>query len=321
MNSVFRVYIYPPGYAAFAGRDLTPGDYIEKYPDGFLFEVSGASYSTTPIELICTDASSGQQRWKISTSGSVRRWPVFFQPDLMIFEAGWGTASTLAAVNTAAGNILWQTPRDIASNFVVQGNAVYSIDINGVLTTRDAVDGREVLTQVEKLQPDVLLLDLSMPQLSGWNVLRRLAKSTMDVRVILLPATIEGGQAVEALRLGARGWLPKSTASQLLYKSIRTVMAGEYWVDHGTVRDLVNTYRTSAESASKAAQIAKYNLTRRELEILSSVVDGCTNKDIATQFKISEQTVKHHLTSIFEKVGVSNRLELALFAMNQNLVA
>jgi outer membrane protein assembly factor BamB len=117
---------------------------VQKYPDGFLFEVSGASYSTTPIELICTDASSGQQRWKISTSGSVRRWPVFFQPDLMIFEAGWGTASTLAAVNTAAGNILWQTPRDIASNFVVQGNAVYSIDINGVLTTRDAVDGREV---------------------------------------------------------------------------------------------------------------------------------------------------------------------------------
>jgi two-component system, NarL family, nitrate/nitrite response regulator NarL len=185
----------------------------------------------------------------------------------------------------------------------------------------EAVDGREVLTQVEKLQPDVLLLDLSMPQLSGWNVLRRLAKSTIDVRVILLPATIEGDQAVEALRLGARGLLPKSTASQLLYKSIRTVMAGDYWVDHGTVRELVNIYRTSAESASKAAQIAKYNLTRRELEILSSVVDGCTNKDIATQFKISEQTVKHHLTSIFEKVGVSNRLELALFAMNQNLVA
>ncbi len=185
----------------------------------------------------------------------------------------------------------------------------------------EAVDGREVLTQVEKLQPDVLLLDLSMPQLSGWNVLRRLAKSTMDVRVILLPATMEGDQAVEALRLGARGFLPKSTASQLLYKSIRTVMAGEYWVDHGTVRELVNLYRTSAESSSKAAQIAKYNLTRRELEILSSVVDGCTNKDIATQFKISEQTVKHHLTSIFEKVGVSNRLELALFAMNQNLVA
>ena len=185
----------------------------------------------------------------------------------------------------------------------------------------EAIDGRDVLTQVEKLQPDVLLLDLRMPEMSGWNILRQLAKSSVNVRVILLPASIEGEQAVEALRLGARGLLPKSTASQLLYKSIRTVMAGDYWVDHGTVRQLVNSFRISAESVSKAAQLAKYNLTSRELEVLSSVVDGCTNKDIATLFKISEQTVKHHLTSIFEKVGVTNRLELALFAMNQNLVA
>jgi outer membrane protein assembly factor BamB len=62
----------------------------------------------------------------------------------MVFEAGWGTASTLAAVNATSGHVLWQTPRDIASNFVVQGNAVYSIDINGILTARDAVDGHEV---------------------------------------------------------------------------------------------------------------------------------------------------------------------------------
>jgi len=185
----------------------------------------------------------------------------------------------------------------------------------------EAVDGREVLSQIEKLLPDVLLLDVNMPQLSGWNVLRRLAKSDLNVRVILLPATIERDQAVEALRLGVRGLLPKSTASQLLYKSIRMVMAGEYWVDHDTVRELVDTYRTSTNSASKAAQATKFKLTRRELEILSSVVDGCTNRDIAIQFKISEQTVKHHLTNIFEKVGVSNRLELAIFAMNQNLVA
>jgi two-component system, NarL family, nitrate/nitrite response regulator NarL len=185
----------------------------------------------------------------------------------------------------------------------------------------EAVDGRDVLSQVEKLQPDVLLLNFRMPEMSGWNILRSLAKSTANVRVILLPTSLEGDQAIEALRLGARGLLCKSTASQLLYKSIRTVMAGDYWVDHGTVRQLVKSFRISADSASKAAQLGKYNLTPRELEILSTVVDGCTNKDIATQFKISEQTVKHHLTSIFEKVGVSNRLELALFAMNQNLVA
>jgi two-component system, NarL family, nitrate/nitrite response regulator NarL len=192
---------------------------------------------------------------------------------------------------------------------------------SNMLVVGEAVDGREVVAQVEKFQPDVLLLDISMPRLSGWSILRKLAKSSINVRVILLPTTIDGEQAIEALRLGVRGLLPNSTASQLLYKSIRTVMAGDYWVDHGTVRMLVNTYRTSADSVSKAAQSSKYKLTRREIEILSSVVEGCTNKDIASQFKISEQTVKHHLTNIFEKVGVSNRLELAMFAMNQDLVA
>ncbi len=117
---------------------------VQKHSDGFLFEVSGANYSTTPVDLTCTDASTGQQRWKVATTGDVRRWPVFFQPDLMIFEAGWGGASTLAVVNTTSRQILWQTPRDIASNFVVQGNTVYSIDTGGVLTARDAVDGHEV---------------------------------------------------------------------------------------------------------------------------------------------------------------------------------
>jgi DNA-binding NarL/FixJ family response regulator len=185
----------------------------------------------------------------------------------------------------------------------------------------EAVNGQDALEQLEKIQPDVLLLDLSMPQQSGWNVLRWLAKSTMMVRVIVLPETIEKEQTIEALRLGARGVLHKNTATRLLYKSLQTVMAGEYWVDHGTVGELVKTFRIMTDLPSKARQLSKYNLTRRELEILTSVVEGCTNKDIASQFKISEQTVKHHLTNIFEKVGVSNRLELALFAMNQDLVA
>lgn len=76
---------------------------VQKYPDGFLFEVSGVNYSTTLQGLACTDARTGQERWIVTTSGDVYRWPVFFRPDLMIFEAGWGNTSTLAAVNTTSG--------------------------------------------------------------------------------------------------------------------------------------------------------------------------------------------------------------------------
>lgn len=116
---------------------------VQKYPDGFLFEVSTSDYFTTPEDLTCTDASTAQQRWRVATSGSVRRWPVFFHPDLMIFEAGRNAGATLTAVNADSGQVLWKTPADIASNFVIEGNAVYSISVAGVLTTRAVKDGHE----------------------------------------------------------------------------------------------------------------------------------------------------------------------------------
>jgi len=185
----------------------------------------------------------------------------------------------------------------------------------------EASSGKDTLAQMDKIQPDVLLLDLTMPHLSGWDVLRKLAVMPSKVRTILLSDAIEREQIVEALCLGARGVLLKSTASQLLYKSIRTVMAGEYWVHRSIICELVSNLRTTGQSGNKPVAQDGYRLTRRELDILTSVVDGCTNRDIAAKFKISEQTVKHHLTNIFEKVGVTNRLELALFAMNQRLAS
>jgi DNA-binding NarL/FixJ family response regulator len=191
----------------------------------------------------------------------------------------------------------------------------------GFEVVAEAANGREALALVEKHRPDVLLLDLNMPQLPGLDVLQRMAEARTSTRVILLAAEIEKEEMLEALRFGASGLVMKSMASRLLYKCIRGVMAGEYWVNRETVGELVNIYRGAGESENGAAKPADYGLTHREYEILSTVVDGCTNKEIAQKFSISEQTVKHHLTSIFEKVGVSNRVELALFAMNQRMVA
>jgi len=105
----------------------------------------------------------------------------------------------------------------------------------------------------------------------------------------------------------------------LLMKSIRAVAAGEYWVAHGNIRDLIECLRDSAPREGEGKNGNGYHLTAREVEIVAVIADGCTNKEIAQKFGISEQTVKHHLTSIFEKVGVSNRLELALFAMHHSL--
>ena len=139
-----------------------------------------------------------------------------------------------------------------------------------------------------------------------------------SVRVILLTAAAEKDQIVEALQLGARGVVLKDSATQILLQSIRAVMNGEYWVGRESVSNLVQYLRGLIGSGNTARQ-KRYGLTPRELEIVSAVVAGYANKEIAEHFKISEDTVKHHLSNIFDKLGVSTRLELALFAVNQSL--
>jgi len=185
----------------------------------------------------------------------------------------------------------------------------------------EASDGAEAVKLARQLKPDILLLDLAMPKHPGLEALRDLsaAGSSNPVRVILLTAAAEKGQIVEALQLGARGVVLKDSATQLLLKAIHTVMSGEYWVGRESVSNLVQYLRTLMQSSSDEARQRKFGLTPRELEIVSAVVAGYSNKEIAEYFKISEDTVKHHLSNIFDKLGVSTRLELALFAVNQAL--
>jgi DNA-binding NarL/FixJ family response regulator len=183
----------------------------------------------------------------------------------------------------------------------------------------EACDGAEAVKLARQLKPDILLLDLAMPRHPGLEALRELSNGSDGVRVILLTAAAEKNQIVEALQLGARGVVLKDSATQLLLKSIHTVMSGEYWVGRESVSNLVQYLRTLVQSSGEEAKQRKFGLTPRELEIVSAVVAGYSNKEIAEYFKISEDTVKHHLSNIFDKLGVSTRLELALFAVNQSL--
>jgi two-component system nitrate/nitrite response regulator NarL len=183
----------------------------------------------------------------------------------------------------------------------------------------EACDGVEAVTLARQLIPEVLLLDLAMPRRRGLDALRDLVSDGRAVRVILLTAAAEKEQIVEALQLGARGVVLKDSATQILLKSIRAVMNGEYWVGRESVSNLVQYLRTMVAPAGNLPHRNRYRLTPRELEIVAAVVAGFANKEIAQYFKISEDTVKHHLSNIFDKIGVSSRLELALFAVNQSL--
>lgn len=185
----------------------------------------------------------------------------------------------------------------------------------------EACDGAEAVKLARQLRPDILLLDLAMPRMAGLEALREMNNTAGPslVRVVLLTAAAEKNQIVEALQLGARGVVLKDSATQLLLKSIHTVMSGEYWVGRESVSNLVQYLRSLVQSSGDDARQRKFGLTPRELEIVSTVVAGYSNKEIAEHFKISEDTVKHHLSNIFDKLGVSTRLELALFAVNQSL--
>jgi DNA-binding NarL/FixJ family response regulator len=189
----------------------------------------------------------------------------------------------------------------------------------GFRVVGEACDGIEAVDLVKKLNPEILLLDLAMPRRAGIEALRDLSTDTFAVRVILLTAAAEKEQIIEALQLGARGVVLKDSATQILLKSIHAVMDGEYWVGRESVSNLVQYLRGLIGPAGTTPRRSKYGLTPMELEIISAVVAGYANREIAEHFKISEDTVKHHLSNIFDKLGVSTRLELALFAVNQAL--
>jgi DNA-binding NarL/FixJ family response regulator len=189
----------------------------------------------------------------------------------------------------------------------------------GFKVIAEACDGVEAVEFVRRLKPEILLLDLAMPRRPGLEALRELSVDSGSVRVILLTAAAEREQIVEALQLGARGVVLKDCGTEILMKSIRAVLAGEYWVGREPVSNLMQYLRGLMESSTKISRQKRFGLTPRELDIVSAVVAGFANKEIAEHFKISEDTVKHHLSNIFDKTGVSTRLELALFAVNQAL--
>lgn len=190
----------------------------------------------------------------------------------------------------------------------------------GLKVIGEAQDGAEAVNLTRQLKPDILLLDLAMPRHPGLEALRDLSVGSGDsVRVILLTAAAEKHQIVEALQLGARGVVLKDSATQILLKSIHTVMRGEYWVGRESVSNLVQYLRMLVQSSGEESRQRKFGLTPRELKIVSAVVVGYSNKEIAGHFNIAEDTVKHHMSNIFDKVGVSTRLELALFAVNQSI--
>ena len=193
---------------------------------------------------------------------------------------------------------------------------VYGVDVGpGFEVVGEAGTGEDTVRVVESIRPDLLLLDLSMPRMTGLEALRRVETCRDSVRTILLSGALDRTELATAVHLGVRGLLLKDASTEILFEAIACVMAGQYWLGQSLVTHLLEIVRPLLQSSSAtAAGSVADRLTPRERQVLNLVVAGCSNKEIAQQFAVSEQTVKHHLTRMFDKVGASNRLELAMVA-------
>ena len=188
-----------------------------------------------------------------------------------------------------------------------------------------AQDGRQVLDVLQQFEPDILLLDLKMPGLDGLATLQRLQAAKNRTRVIVLTASDDKNEFVQAMKLGTSGIVLKQTATELLIKSIRKVHAGEIWLDSHTTAAVIRQFVANDEAPAapmpqtQSRERERSPLSQREREIVALVAQGFKNKEMAEKMFISEQTVKNHLHNIFDKLGVSDRLELALYAIHNNL--
>jgi two-component system nitrate/nitrite response regulator NarL len=181
----------------------------------------------------------------------------------------------------------------------------------------EAVNGTECIKLLGSLKPDILLLDLHMPVKNGFAVLEEVDFNKISTRAIVLTAAEDDRDLVRAMRLGARGVVAKDSAIDLLVKSIHQVHAGEIWLDSNMTAGVLSAISASSKSGAHGE---KALLSDRELEIVQHVAQGFQNKEIGKKLCISENTVKNHLHNIFDKLGVSDRLELVLYAIHHRLI-
>jgi len=177
-------------------------------------------------------------------------------------------------------------------------------------------DGDEALSVIRQRRPEIAVLDVRMPRMTGITILRTIVEERLPTRIILLTAEISDDEVIDAVRLGVAGMVLKETASRQLLQVLAKVAAGETSLDQKVVRRAVDKLLRIKAGVSQAERV----LTNRELEIVKLVATGLRNKQIADQLSITEGTVKIHLHTIFEKLGVSSRVELTNYARERSLL-
>lgn len=179
----------------------------------------------------------------------------------------------------------------------------------------EAVDGRDCLDKLDVYKPDVLLLDINMPNMNGLEVLKELKAHKSKVKVLVLTVHNETEYLMKAVDIGINGYVLKDSESAELKKAIRAIMDGETYIQPSLIPAL-NAKRLERNEDEEKID----SLTRRELEVLKLLAIGMYNKEVAEKLEISERTVKNHVSNIFKKLEVTDRTQAAVFAIRNNLI-
>jgi len=180
----------------------------------------------------------------------------------------------------------------------------------------EAPNGRVALEKARELMPDVILMDISMPEMNGLEATRRIKEEIPYVRIVILTVSDEDQNVFEAIKSGAQGYLLKKIEPQTLFNTLRRAVEGEAPVSGIMATKLLAEFSRQTRRASQPPAPA---LSEREKEVLTHIAQGKTNKDIAASLSIAENTVKNHLKNILEKLHLENRVQAATYALREGL--
>jgi DNA-binding NarL/FixJ family response regulator len=193
------------------------------------------------------------------------------------------------------------------------------LEARGIDVVGEARDGREAVDQAKRLRPDVVLMDLSMPELNGLAATRLLSADQPDVKVIILTASEDDADLFEAIKSGAQGYIFKNLDSDAFFALLDGVARGEPALTPGLAKKLIGEFARPS-TISTAVRSAPDALTEREHEVLELLMQGVTsNRDLAERLVVSENTVKYHLRNILDKLHVQNRAQVVAYALRHGM--